>query len=312
LRKASALCLLILALVPAIACAGEDRVERIKGAKGSKELVYRGDALVEERSYDAGGAILEERSFGPDSLPIETRSYIREDGRLKKVEARDASGVIVGASDYHYDRNGRLLSVSADGSLGDGAAGMVSAGGAPQGSWTENGETTVVLGYDESGRVVALQTIKGGKALSIERRSYGEDGTLSSVATEDKASGSSFELRYDAKGRPTQRRDIPAKGSELKTQYSYDEAGRVVEELRRAGSHATSIRSSYAVDGSLARVETRRDGELLLVVSYVENGRVEELYEGGSPFVRASYIGGRKVKDEFFSDGVLTRSRDYK
>jgi YD repeat-containing protein len=312
LSKAATLVLLALSLVPAIACAGEDRVERINGAKGSKELVYRDDALIGQRTYDEVGGLLEETSFGTDSLPIETKTYLREEGRLTKVEARDSAGLVVGSLAYHYDRRGSLLSVSADGSLGEGASGMVSAGGTPQGSWTETESTTMVLGYDESGRVVAVQTIKGGKALSVERRSYGEGGKLTSVATEDKASGSSSELLYDAKGRPTQRRDIPAKGSELKTQYSYDEAGRVVEELRRAGSHATSIRSSYAVDGSLARVETRRDGELLLVVSYVENGRVEELYEGGSPFVRASYIGGRKVKDEFFSDGVLTRSRDYK
>jgi antitoxin component YwqK of YwqJK toxin-antitoxin module len=301
----------ILALVPAIACSGEDRVEVVKGAKGAKELVYRDNVLVEERSFDAGGAILEERSFGPDSLPIETRSYVREDGRLAKVEARDASGVIVGASAYHYDRNGRLLNVSAEGSMGEGAAGMVSAGGAPQGSWTEAGDTTVVLGYDESGRVVALQTMKGGKAVSVERRSYGEGGTLSSVATEDKASGSSSELSYDEKGRPVQRRELPAKGNEIRTQYGYDEAGRLIEERRRSGTQVTSIRSSYADDGSLSRVETRRNGELLLAVTYIENGRVEELYEGGELFVKASYIGGRKVKDEFYSDGVLTRSRDY-
>jgi YD repeat-containing protein len=189
---------------------------------------------------------------------------------------------------------------------------MISSGGTPQGSWTETGSTTTVLGYDESGRVVAVRTMKEGKAVSVERRSYGEDGILSSVTIEDKALGTSSELLYDAKGNASQRKDVPAKGPELKTLYSYDEKGRLVEERRRVGSHITVIRSEYADDGPLARVETRRDGELLLVVAYVEGGRIEELYESGSLFVKASYVGGRKVKDEFYTDGVLIRSRDYK
>ena len=50
---------------------------------------------------------------------------------------------------------------------------------------------------------------------------------------------------------------------------------------------------------------------MLLAVTYIENGRVEELYEDGALFVKATYIGGRKIKDEFFADGVLVRTRDY-
>ncbi len=309
--KPAALAILLLSLLPAALCAGQDRVERIPGAKGAKELVYRGDALVEERSYDAEGGLLAERSFGADSLPTGATAYIRVAGRLERVEARDASGVIVGTLAYRYDRYGRLLGIVSSGSLGEGSAGMISANGAPQGSWTESGATTTVLGYDDAGRVVAVRTMREGKARTEEKRSYAEGGTLSSVVTEDKARGSSTELGYDAQGRLELRRDLPAKGAELRTAYVYDEKGRLVEEQRRGGIHTTIIKRSYGEDGSLAKVETRRDGELLLVVAYSGEDRVEELYDGGSLFVRASYVGGRKVKDEFFSDDVLTRSRDY-
>jgi antitoxin component YwqK of YwqJK toxin-antitoxin module len=311
LRKASAFLPLILALLPAIMCSGEDRVELIKGANGSKELVYRNDALAEERSYDAGGGLLGEKSFGADSLPTGTRSYIREEGRLVRVEARDASGVIIGSMEYHYDRDGMLLGVTADGSLGDGAAGMVSSGGTPHNSWTEAGSATTVLGYDESGRVAVIQTTRDGKSISLERRTYGEGGILSSVVTEDSASGSSSELLYDENGRQSQRRDIPARGPEAKTLYRYDESGHLLEETRRVGMHTTSIKRAYAEDGTLSRTETRLDGELLLTVENIENGRVEELYDDGAIFVKATYIGGRKVKDEFYSEGALLRSRDY-
>lgn len=310
--KSYALSLLLIVLAPAIMCAGEDRVEKINGAKGSKELVYRNDSLSEERSYDLRGGLIEEKSFGPDSLPIETSSYIRKDGRLSRVEAKDATGAIVGSLTYHYDSDGRLLGLASDGSFGTGKAGMVSSGGTPQGSWTEAGSTTTVLAYDESGRALVIQTMKDGKGISIERRTYDEGGILSSVVTEDKVAGSSSELLYDKKGRQSQLRDIPAKGAETKVQYRYDDAGRLVEDLRRSGIHTISVSREYATGGALSRVETRRDGELLLAVDYVENGRVEELYDAGELFVKASYFGGRKVKDEFYSDGALLRSREYR
>ena len=312
MRKGPVVVSLFLMIALAILCGAEDRIETIKAAKGSKELVYRNDSLAEDRSFDSSGGLIEERSFGADSLPLLTSKYFREGGRLLKVESSDASGTVTGTRFYHYDNDGRLLMVATEGSFGAGAAGMVSAGGTPQGSWTEAGSTVSVLGYDESGRAVVIQTVKEGKTVSIERRIYGETGSLSSIAIEDKASGSSSELLYDAKGRQSQRRQIPAKGAEMKTQYRYDESGRLSEEYTRAGIHTTSVRRTYAESGSLARIETRRDGELLLAIEYIENGRTEELYENGILFVKATYFGGRKIQDEFYSDGAIVRSRDYK
>ena len=71
------------------------------------------------------------------------------------------------------------------------------------------------------------------------------------------------------------------------------------------------IRIAIVGLGKIAREETRQDGQLLLVVSHTDDGRVEELYEDGMIFVKATYVGGRKVKDEFYADGVLLRQKDY-
>jgi hypothetical protein len=61
----------------------------------------------------------------------------------------------------------------------------------------------------------------------------------------------------------------------------------------------------------LTREETLRDGSLILSVDYTDDGRVEELYDDGQLFVKATYVGGRKVKDEFYSNGVVSRTREY-
>ena len=67
----------------------------------------------------------------------------------------------------------------------------------------------------------------------------------------------------------------------------------------------------YSESGTLTRKETLRDGSLVLSVDYTKNGRVEELYDDGQLFVKATYVGGLKVKDEFYSNGVVTRTREY-
>ena len=94
--------------------------------------------IREERSYDLSSALLQERLFGADSLPVETRTYLREGGRLVKIEAKDASGNAVGTRSYRYDSEGRLLGVSSEGSLGTGSAGMIARSGMPQGAWVSS------------------------------------------------------------------------------------------------------------------------------------------------------------------------------
>jgi antitoxin component YwqK of YwqJK toxin-antitoxin module len=319
-------------LASALACAvcglasGEDRTETISDSKGSKELVYRDDILVEERSYDPRGALIQEKAFDASSLPAETRIYVREGARLVRVDALDASGNPSGSRSYRYDRNGRLLGVDSEGSLGAGSAGMIAAGGTPQGAWisrpkpssaegakAEAGVSTetIVLGYDDEGRATIIQTMRDGAALKIEKRSYGEKGLLASVKLEDKLTGLFSELGYDGRGRLATRLDTPAKGLQVRIEYGYDDSDRLAAELSVQGAHRTAKAYEYSAEGKLAREETRRDGELLLAVSYIENGRIEELYEDGAVFVKATYLGGRKVRDEFYADGEILRARDY-
>jgi antitoxin component YwqK of YwqJK toxin-antitoxin module len=292
-------------------CACEDRTERIDGADGWKELDYRNGALVEERTFDSNGALATERRFSPESLPILTERYVREGGRLVRIEATDAAGNSVGLRSYHYDREGRLLNVRSEGELGEGAVGTIATTCTPQGTWMKDGPEATILAYDETGRAVLLETMDEGKVSRIENRNYGEKGVPISTEIEDKKTETTTAITYDEEGRQTQRREVTAKGVESRTLYRYDEAGRVAVEERRSGGQVLSVQKSYDKDGKLSRVETRRDGTLVLAVDYAGNGRAETLYEDGKAFVKATYSGGRKVKDEFYDKGVLARTREY-
>jgi hypothetical protein len=289
---------------------GEERTERIAGAKGSRELVYRGDTLVKETSFDLRGALLEEKLFGSDSLPSSVRTYQRAEGRLVRVDERDSSGVVVGTMSYHYDSSGRLLGIASEGSLGSGGAGMIASGEGPQGSWTK-GSSTMVLAYDGEGRAVVIQEMKDGAALSTEKRKYGQGGKLESAELRDEASGSTKKLAYDEGGRLVRSVETLKGKGEIQTSYKYDDEGRLADEEQTIGSHRRLVTRSYSAEGALEGVETRQDGVLVLKVEYVEGGRIEELYDGGMLFVRATWAGGRKVKDEFFDEGMPMRSRSY-
>jgi YD repeat-containing protein len=326
LRIAGLFIVSALALVAGGWATAEDRTETISDSKGSKDLVYSDDALVEERSYDLKGTLIEERIFDEASLPVETRIYVREGARLIRIDATDASGDPAGSRAYRYDRYGRLLGVSSEGSLGEGSAGMIASGGSPQGAWVSGARRsddakpldgdkplveTTVLGYDGAGRATIIQSMLDGAAIAIEKREYGENGFLVSVKLEDKKSGLISELAYDAKGLLATRIDTPAKGLPVKTEYAYDGSDRLTEEKSIKGGHRSAKAYEYSESGALSRVETRRDGEIVLAVTYIENGRIEEIYDEGVVFVKATYVGGRKVKDEFYADGDVLRTREY-
>lgn len=315
--------LALAAASPARAAEGESVVRRALSGGGTRELVYRSGALAEERTTDSLGALIEETFYaapaseeGAASEPelAETRKYLRsKSGRLERVEARNAKGELIGSLDYRYDRSGRLLGVSSSGSFGPGGAGMISTGGSPQGTWISAGLSSTASSYDEKGRPLVLKTMKDGKAILVEKRTYGDGPGPVRVEVEDLASGAVSTTEFKDGGRPVLRKDA-IKGREAsRTTYRFDDAGRLAEETTRDSSGGITVRSlTYGADGELAREETRKDGTLMSAVEYFEGGRIEELYRDGELFVKATYEAGRKVKDEFYSGGKPLREKEYK
>lgn len=293
--------------------AGLRKVELALPDGGLRELSYRGTHLVEERLVDRTGALIEESLYKEGaSAPYEKRAYVRSaTGRLLRIEARDASGALVGSLDYRYDKEGRLLGVAPSGVLGGASAGMLSAGGSPQGAWTVDPGTTTVFSYDGRGRQIDATTIRNGTAIAVEHRDYGEGAFPSKIETKDLLSDATTIAFFDDSGRISSKIVSESGRETARVAYIYDANGRLVEESTsyRSGGF-TSRTLYYDADGALRREETRRDGSLVGAVEYIEGGRIEELYRGGRLFVKATYLAGRKVKDEFFADGVPIRVKE--
>jgi hypothetical protein len=302
---------------------GAERVERTALPGGtSRERVYRGSALVEERIVDKSGALLKEIFFAAEPSTdadegaiAETWNYLRSpSGRLQRVEIRDSRGDLVGTREYRYDGSGRLLGVSLSGDAGSESAGMLSSGAALQGTWVSTPSSTTVLAYDDRARPTALQTMREGNVVLVERRIYGEGPFPIRIETENKASESKTVVECDAAtGRSTVKIELRSGRETARTTYGYDEAGRIREETTRdVAGNVTKRSLTYKTDGSLEREETRYNGIIMSAVEYLDGSRIEELYRGGELFVKATYRDGRKIKDEFFSKGEKLREKEYR
>lgn len=222
------------------------------------------------------------------------------------VEARAS------ASEPSFDRlvspEGRLLASSPSGVGGASSGELRSAGGLV--AWERSGPELLVRTYDAAGQLVSSRSYRDGKLVAEESRERDERGETVRYL-EPAAERLSIE-RYE-RGYLISRETFVKGAATGRSGFAYDEAGRLVRELRSpAGGPAVELSYRYAQNGFLERDEERRGGVLSLARSYAPDGsRVEERYDGGRLAVITRFAGGRRVAEEFYQGGVLVRERRF-
>jgi YD repeat-containing protein len=298
-----------LVFAASLLCA-EDRVERRADPRGSRELVFHDKILVEEHIYGPDAALLEDILY-EKGKPREIRSYIRVDGRLMRVEARNANGSLIGQLLYFYDTNGSLLHVAASGSFGASSAGMLDSGSTPLASWTIHNAELSLVRYDSQGRPILNVSEKDGKPIATRGDSYAQGPFPQRTVVSDELNGQTRTTDYDTSGRPTLLVVADESNQISRTDYRYDSSGRLVEERTQKGLDLLSRRLSYDESGALVREEYRNNGTLRTVILQPGDNRVEEHFQDGVMFVRVSFSKGRKIQEDFFIDGHLAWTKEY-
>jgi YD repeat-containing protein len=281
------------------------------GARVRFEIERRGDAIMARRAFDGGGALVEESYYGNDGILSEKRTYIRLMGRLSRVEVSDADGKLRGIIEYRYDGNGRLISVSPSGSLGSGPAGMIASGAAPSGSWMTSGAAIVVQRFDERGRPVRVETVAKGNTIATASYVYGEGRFPERSLEEDLAKDALTVSDFDNQGRILKRIKSSKGVERSRSEFRYDEAGKLVEERSRISGSLLVRNLEYDGSGALVREVKRIDGVISETTEHREGSTIVERYHEGQLFVRSYFSNGRKVRDEFYDDGTILRSREY-
>lgn len=303
----SAVCLLFLSPLQ-----GEGAPAPAAPPRGRVETEERGGVVVSRRFYDDDDALIEERSYSEDGRLAGTKLYIRTvDGRLAKVEAKDADGKVTGAIVYRYDGNGRLVGLSPSGELGSGNVGMISAGAAPNASWVAFGDQGLVQRFDDRGRPLLIDSMEAGKIVARSTYAYGSGPFPTRSVVEDLKAETTTTSDFDAEGHILKRVESTKGVMRAQTDFRYDDTGRLVEERGRSKGSLIVRSIEYDKDGARAREETRIDGILSETISRSDGVTAIERFYEGRLFVRSSYKDGRKFKDEFYEDDELIRTREY-
>ncbi len=296
------------------------RWEISRGADSRREeRELESGVLVARRVYSPGGDLVEEDRYEKGSLSQKS-FFTYASSRLVRVRVVAADGSLVYTDDYLYTSRGSLREVR-----------RASGKGATRVSWfvegrsgiaeerEQSGDDLYIARYDTHGRVVERETRAGKELVSREDFTYradtghpGGQALLLSSVEKRPASGRTILRAYDADGRL--QTETVSEGDKVieETGYTRDDKGRVTRKLRRSSAGLEEWR--YALDdkGKTTREEFFRRGSLEKITLYGPNdSRTEELYQGGALFLKVSYEGERRIREEVYVDGKLVRQRTF-
>lgn len=301
------------------------RTIRTPTEEGSREQVFEGTVLTEERSYDRSGNLIEERFYAsprPESAQsFSRRAYSYAGGMLVSVEAFDPFGAPEGKLEYRYDPSGRLLELLASGSFGSAQAGMAPGGSLPIASWfaIPSGSASPAVDdvleitrYDASGRPVERSRYKGDECVLAELLFYDASGRLSSSRAFDVPAQTMSETSYDARGLPVLVVTTLNEVEQSRESLSYDGESRLLEDSVSTRASTTRKLYSYAGEGERSRETVIVNGITVSVtVERADGSVVKELYDRGVLFLRAFFRDGMLEREEFIEGGTVVRTKDY-
>jgi YD repeat-containing protein len=279
------------------------------------ERVYDGGSLSEERSYDGAGRLLTEKSFTEGKLSGTTQYHYGLSG-LASVESYGPDGELRARERYELGPDGELRRVRRESPGKAGAAGaavaeelaLVTAGDKIYEERLRGGGRGLVSRYDPEGRVSSQETWRERELVESLDLAWAGSQPLS---TERMAGGTRTVTLFDAQGRESSRRVSRGGKTIEEWTFRYDGEGNRVLAVRVDEHGTEQWNYFYDAAGNLKREEWRTRGQLVKIVSYVEDGRVEELYRAGLPFLVVTYRGGVKVLEEFLEGGQVVRRRQF-
>lgn len=282
--------------------------------KRTEERSYRGGALSERELYSAEGLVSRTETYVGGSLAqVLDMEYVG--GRLKRIVAKDPAGKTLYVDGLSYGLKGALREIRRDFASGATSSSIFSGkdGSVAEERLIQDGVVTVWK-YTPLGFMESEESFAGDERLAATTFTYADrekDSLPSLVVEEDFRAGKRSESGFDPSGRLLSERVYLRGALAKETSYRYD-GGKLLLKTSSAGGIVESW--AYAYDGAGALREERRErgGQLLMLVEWTgPEDRVETLYKDGEAFVRVSYSGGAKKKEEILSGGAVVRTREF-
>jgi hypothetical protein len=301
--------------------AEERRWTLVRSADGrTEEREERGGVIAARRLSGAAGELLQEELFEA-GRPSSRSVFEYASGRLVRARVFAADGSLSSTVEYRTAPSGRLREVrwtAADGSLrtvsqAAGGTGSVAGGAAVSEERSREGDGWTTTRYDETGRAAVREQGGPGGLVSRQRLLYA-GGSLTPVSstTEWPAEKKVVETSYDAAGGEIAETATVAGVVTERVAWTRDEAGRVLV-MRRTGAGGTEeVHNTWTADGTLEREEHFvRGARVKNVIHSAADERVEELFDDGELFLRVTYRGEERIREEVILDGTVVRVRTF-
>ena len=281
------------------------------GGARREESEFIGETLIARRRFDPGGAILTEESYRGGTLE-EKSVFTYAGSRLLRIRSTGPDGSLLRTDEYLYAGNGRLREVrrlTAGGQASDSR--FFAGSGGLAGERHLAGGALFIARYDAKGRVVSRERRVADATAAREDFIYRADSNALLSSTQTLArEGRVTRRQYDGKGRLlVETVSGPGSASE-RTEYRWDDSDRATSRVRQGRAGLEEWAYGYDAEGTLLREEYRRGGALEKVTVFLGNNtRVEELYAEAELFLKVTWEGERRVKEEVFENRRPVRER---
>jgi antitoxin component YwqK of YwqJK toxin-antitoxin module len=279
-----------------------------------RRRVYENGELTETELFDDKGRRVELREFDKGSLARRTEFSYAIQGQIRATTF-DAEGNLLytDRSMLFPDRSLREVRREYSGGGRSKLSLSMTGGGLVEEEIAGNG-LALIKHYDSRGRLAAQERWAEAELQEREILRYRDEEQLPVTAvTEDFVAGRISKRAFDVEGR-LEGIEVEQDGRIVEEiRYERDAEGRAVSTTRRGPLGLEQWRAAYGEDGELIREEYRRRGALERVTLHEGEGRVvEELYRGGELFLRVTYVDDEKIREEFLTNGVVVRTREYR
>lgn len=282
----------------------------VEGGERREEREFLAEVLVSRRLYAADGAMMSEERYRDGAL-LEKSVSSYSGSRLLRTRTVGPDGKELHSEEYLYARSGRLREVrrvsaegQADSRFFSGSTGLAQ-------ERNTVGRALFISRYDTRGRVVSRERREADELVSVEDFVFrpDSDALLSSVERLPRE-GRTSRRQYDEKGRLVLE-SVSGPGNATESiDYIWDGNDRASAKRRHSEAGLEEWAYGYDAEGKIAREEYSRRGALEKVTLYSgTSSRVEELYADGEMFLRVSWEGERRVKEEVFEQGIPVRER---
>lgn len=288
------------------------RWETSGGKKGParEEREFASGSLASRRLYDPTGSILSEESFRDGAL-LEKSIFTYSGSRLSRVRATGSDGSPLYTEEYLYATGGALREVRRAYAKGEARQSRFFAGSSGLAEERNTvGSAIAIARYDARGRVVQRERRDAEGLASREDFLFHPDSDALASSTENLPRERRLIRRqYDDKGLLAVEKVAGPGNAAERIEYSRDENGRATSKRRQSAAGLEEWAYSYDAKGRLAREEYQRRGSREKVTTYTAGGRVEEMYSEGELFLKVTWEGERRVKEEVVEAGAAVRER---